>query len=199
MGRRLASAGSEEIRLSEGWNLVLTEPGAYAAPHDISPSSPFIAAPVPGTVAEALEKAGLFDRENPVPLNVRDAWYVCRLFDVEPGDAILRLQGLATICHVFLNGQEILFSESMFTAHEIPVTLTGGDELALCFRALAPRLAEPGARARWRPQMMTPPGLKNFRTTLLGHMPGWCPEIHAIGPWREISLVRRSLVSIDNV
>ena len=199
MRGRLASVGGEELLLAEGWNLILTEPDACATPQDISPSSQFIPAPVPGTVAEALERAGLFDRENPEALNTRDAWYVCRLFDVEPGDALLRLQGLATLCHVFLNGQEILFSESMFAAHEIPVTLAGGDELALCFRALAPRLAEPGARARWRPQMITPPGLKNVRTTLLGHMPGWCPEIHAVGPWRPISLVRRDLVSLDNV
>ena len=199
MRGRLASIGAEESLLSEGWNLILTEPGTCAVPHDIPLSAQLIPAPVPGTVAAALEKAGLFDRENPEPLNMRDAWYLCRLFDAEPGEAILRFEGLATLCHVFLNGQEILFSESMFTAHEIPVTLSGGDELALCFRALGPRLSEPGPRARWRPQMITPAGLKNFRTTLLGHMPGWCPDIHAVGPWRPISLLRRSLISVDNV
>jgi beta-mannosidase len=199
MRGRLASIGAEESLLSEGWNLVLTEPGACATPHDIHLSAQFIPAPVPGTVAAALERAGLFDRENPQPLNTKDAWYLTRLFDTEPGEAILRFEGLATICHVFLNGQEILFSESMFTAHEMPVTLTGGDELALCFRALGPRLSEPGPRARWRPQMITPQGLKNVRNTLLGHMPGWCPEIHAVGPWRQISLVRRGVASVDHV
>ncbi|MBB3542822.1 MULTISPECIES: glycoside hydrolase family 2 protein [unclassified Rhizobium] len=199
MRGRLASVGAEETLLAEGWNLVLTESGACATPHDIPLSAQFIAAEVPGTVAAALEKAGQFDRDNPEPLDTRDAWYLCRLFDVQPGDAILRFEGLATLCHVFLNGQEILSSESMFTIHEIPVTLSGGDELALCFRALAPRLAEPGPRARWRPQMITPQGLKNVRTTLLGRMPGWCPEIHAVGPWRPITVVRRDVVSIDNV
>jgi len=33
----------------------------------------------------------------------------CRLFDAEPGEAILCFAGLATLCHVFLNGQEIDF------------------------------------------------------------------------------------------
>jgi beta-mannosidase len=195
----MASIGAEETLLCEGWNLVLTEPDACANPHDLPMSAQVIAAEVPGTVAAALEKIGLFDRENPQPLDTKDAWYVCRLFDAQPGEVILRFEGLATLCHVFLNGQEILFSESMFTMHEVPATLLGGDELAMCFRALAPRLAEGGPRARWRPQMMTPQGLKNVRTTLLGRMPGWCPEIHAVGPWRPITVVRRDVVSIDNV
>lgn len=199
MQGRLASIGAEETLLTEGWNLVLTEAGAWAAPSEASLATQFIPAPVPGTVAEALEKAGLFDRNNPRPLNTQDAWYICRLFDVAPGEAILRLAGLATHCDVFLNGEKVLSSESMFESHDLPVTLLGGDELAICFRALAPKLAEPGPRARWRPQMITPQGLRMVRTTLLGHMPGWCPEIHAIGPWRPISLLRRGAVAIGDL
>ena len=33
MRGRLASVGAQEVLLSEGWNLVLTEPDAYAVPH----------------------------------------------------------------------------------------------------------------------------------------------------------------------
>ncbi|WP_047453482.1 glycoside hydrolase family 2 protein [Rhizobium rhizogenes] len=189
MHGRLADI-SGKTPLSEGWNLVLTDAGACASPSDLSSSAGLIPAPVPGTVAEALEKAGLFDREHPHPLNDRDAWYLCRLVDAEAGDAVLRLEGLATLCEVFLNGRKILVSESMFEAHDLAVHLQGGDELALCFRALEPRLTEPGPRARWRPQMITPQGLRLVRTTLLGHMPGWCPEIQAVGPWRPVSLLR---------
>ncbi|MDK4739513.1 glycoside hydrolase family 2 protein [Rhizobium sp. CNPSo 3464] len=189
MHGRLASFGGETL-LSEGWNLVLTDAGACASPSDVPLSAGFIPASVPGTVAGALEKAGLFNREHPHPLNDKDAWYLCRLVDADLGNAVLRLDGLATLCEVFLNGRKILVSESMFAAHELAVHLLGGDELALCFRALEPRLAEPGPRARWRPQMITPQGLRLVRTTLLGHMPGWCPEIHTVGPWRPISLFR---------
>lgn len=191
MGGRLADIGGG-MRLSEGWNLVLTEAGTCVSPSDVPLSAGLIPAPVPGTVAEALEKAGLFDRMKPHPLNDRDAWYICRLVDVDSGDAVLRLEGLATLCEVFLNGQKILVSESMFEAHDTAVSLLGGDELALCFRALEPRLSEQGPRARWRPQMITPQGLRLVRTTLLGHMPGWCPEIQAVGPWRSVSLLRPS-------
>ncbi|PST18179.1 beta-mannosidase [Rhizobium sp. JAB6] len=189
MGGRLADL-SGGMRLSEGWNLVLTDAGTCISPSDVPLTSGFIPAPVPGTVAEALEKAGRFDRTKPQPLHDRDAWYICRLVDAEAGEAVLRLEGLATLCEVFLNGQKILVSESMFEAHDVDVTLLGGDELALCFRALEPKLSEPGPRARWRPQMITPQGLRMVRTTLLGHMPGWCPEVQAVGPWRSITLLR---------
>ncbi|APO70337.1 glycoside hydrolase family 2 protein (plasmid) [Rhizobium gallicum] len=188
MQGRLADISGDALQ-SDGWNLVLTDAGACASPSDLSPSAGLIPAPVPGTVAEALEKAGLFDREHPHPLNDRDAWYLCRLVDVNAGDAVLRLEGLATLCEVFLNGQKILVSESMFETHDLAVHLHGGDELALCFRALQARLGKPGPRARWRPQMITPQGLRLVRTTLLGHMPGWCPEIQAVGPWRPVSLL----------
>lgn len=39
--------------------------------------------------------------------------------------------------------------------------------------------------------MMNTQGLRLIRTTALGYMPGWCPEIHAAGPWRPISLIRQ--------
>ncbi|MDQ0564347.1 beta-mannosidase [Rhizobium mesoamericanum] len=187
MQGRLADISGDTLQ-SDGWNLVLTDAAACASPSDLSLSAVF-PTPVPGTVAEALEKAVLFDRGHPHPLNGRDACYLCRLVDVNAGDAVLRLEGLATFCEVFLNGQKILVSASMFEAHDLAVHLHGGDELALCFRALEPGLGEPGPRARWRPQMITPQGLRLVRTTLLGHMPSWCPEIHAVGPWRPVSLL----------
>jgi len=199
MQRRLAGIGARETHLTDGWNLVLTEAGACGRPSEVAALSTFLPAPVPGTVAEALEKAGLFDRENPEPLDGKDAWYLCRLFDEEPGEATLRFLGLATLCDVFLNGEKILTSESMFEAHDVAVTLGGGDELALCFRALGPRLAEPGARARWRPQLITPQGLRNVRTTLLGYMPGWCPEVHAAGPWRPVSVLRPGAIAVRDL
>jgi beta-mannosidase len=87
----------------------------------------------------------------------------------------------------------------MFESYDLPVSLQGGDELALCFRALEQRLAEPGPRARWRPQMITPQGLRNVRTSLLGYMPGWCPEIHPVGPWRPISILRPGPVVIRDL
>src|SRR5262249_1278112 len=91
MQRRLAGIGARETQLTDGWNLVLTEPGACTRPSEVAAlSRQFLPAQVPGTVTEVLEKANLFDRENPEALDCKDAWYLCRLFDEEPGEAILR-------------------------------------------------------------------------------------------------------------
>lgn len=182
--------------LETGWRLTLTPAGSHMDPSALPDDA--IEAFVPGTVAEALEKAGLFDRTNPVPLDHQDAWY--RLDLSEPaGSAILELDGLATFADVFLNEERILSSDSMFHAHEVPVTLTGKDQLSICLRALRPHLSRKLKRARWRTRMISEAGLRGIRTTLLGHMPGWCPEVHAIGPYRPISLVRREAQTVDNI
>ncbi|WP_296020296.1 glycoside hydrolase family 2 protein [uncultured Agrobacterium sp.] len=183
--------------LTEGWRLTLSDANAFARPSDIPADTETIAAPVPGTVAEALENAGQFDRYNQKPLNHLDAWYRVRLEKGEPQTATLHFDGLATIAEVYLNDEIVAHSQSMFEALEVNVELSGSDELAICFRALKPHLEKTGPRARWRPQMMSTQGLRLIRTTALGYMPGWCPEIHAAGPWRPIRLVCHGETAFD--
>lgn len=195
----MAFSGETVRRLDSGWSLCLTDPDAFPRPGDIPADLEHIPALMPGTVAEALEQAGLFDRTAPYPLDDKDAWYVLQLEDERPGEAILRFEGLATLAEIFVNGEAVLASESMFISHDVPVRLTGDDSIAIRFRALGPQLGRKGPRARWRPQMITPAGLRLFRTTVLGRMPGWCPEIHAVGPWRPVSLIRRTSDAISDV
>jgi len=174
--------------LKNGWTLTLSDAGAYAGPGDIPENADRLAAMVPGTVAAALRAAGKFDAGNPTTLENLDAWYRCDLSG-ETGEAVLRFAGLATIAEVYLNDKLILTSDSMFEAHDLSVTLTGTDSLAICFRAIGPHLSKTGPRARWRPRMMRTQGLRLLRTTALGFMPGWCPDVVAVGPWRPISLL----------
>ncbi|WP_117194506.1 glycoside hydrolase family 2 protein [Rhizobium terrae] len=178
--------------LSEGWSLFLTEPGAYGLPGDIPSGLDTLPAIVPGTVAAALEAAGRFDRDDPEPLFDKDAWYRLSLKGEAAGPTVLRFEGLATIAEVYLDDRLVLSSESMFESHEVPVDLAGRETLSICFRALKPHLGKTGPRARWRPRLMNNQGLRLIRTTALGYMPGWCPEVHAVGPWRPILLMRRS-------
>ena len=184
--------------LADGWTLALSAADAYASPTEIPADAEMLPAPVSGTVAGALVDAGRFDPTRPEPLDHQDAWYRILLSEA-PGPAILRFEGLATIAEIWLNGERLHSCESMFEPVDLPVTLTGSDELAIAFRALRQHLSKKGPRARWRPQMMSEQGLRLIRTTPLGYMPGWCPEIHAVGPWRPVTLIRPDAASLKDI
>lgn len=185
--------------LDSGWQMVVSDAGQFVTPTDIPAAQRRIPAPVPGTVAQALEAAGRFDRTQPVELETRDFWYLLDLAGEAPGAARLVFEGLATVSEVYLNGERIVDGRSQFVTHDIPVTLAGGDTLAIAFRALTPHLRASGPRAKWRPQMITPPGMRMVRATLLGHMPGWCTDIHAVGPWRAVHLLREGGVEVEDL
>ncbi|NLH79850.1 MAG: glycoside hydrolase family 2 protein [Phyllobacteriaceae bacterium] len=174
--------------LDTGWTFVSTPPGAASGPGDLAVDLERLPAVVPGTVAAALAAAGRWSLDAPTLLHDRDWWYRARL-DLS-GRRILRFEGLATFAEVFLDGRPILVSESMFLAHEVEVDLVPGMELAIVFRSLAARLetVKP-KRARWRSALVPDQRLRAVRTTLLGHMPGWCPPVDAIGPYRPIVVI----------
>ena len=185
-----AKAGERVRALDRGWSLALTAPGSIAAPDSLGPITDWIDAAVPGTAAQALRDAGRWSLDAPAPLHDRDVWYRLR-FDGD-GPRTLRLGGLATIAEVWLNGERLLSSDSMFVAHAIDVVLRGDNELCLAFRALHPTLAKKKGRGRWRTRLAEPANLRFARTTLLGHMAGWCPPVHAVGPYRPIELVEHA-------
>lgn len=187
-------------RLDTGWQCISTPPGACASPADLPAdlaAQGWLAAPVPGTIASARRAAGQFDVTHPAPLAFDDHWYRLTLNGI--GRRRLRLHGLATLAEVWVDGVKRLDSDSMFVAHDLDIELNGSTTLALCFRSLTPALAAKRSRARWRPRLVTPPTLRNVRTTLLGHMPGWCPSVHAVGPWRPIELLSDARYAIDTI
>ncbi len=98
-------------------------------------------------MAEALERAGLFDRANPTPLDHQDCLVPLDLSE-SPRRRASETGWSGNSCASLLNGQRILNSDSMFHAHEVPVTLTGHDQLAIRFRALRPHLSRKLKRAR---------------------------------------------------
>jgi beta-mannosidase len=183
-------------RLDTGWQCVSTPAGACGSPAQL-PAHGWLAAPVPGTVASARRAAGLLDLAHPPPLAFDDHWYRITLNGM--GKRRLRLHGLATLAEIWLDGVKRLDSDSMFVAHDLDIELNGSTTLALCFRALTPALAAKRPRARWRPRLVSPPTLRNVRTTLLGHMPGWCPSIHAVGPWRPVDLLGDAPHAFDSI
>lgn len=175
-------------RLEGDWTFLETFANAAAHPDELSETGHWLPAPVPGTVASALRAARRWDDASPPPLHQHDYWY--RLQFSGSGRRLLRFNGLATIAEVWLNGQHILTTRHMFAAHQAEVELAGAENvLHICFRALHPWLRTQRGPVRWKPRMIQPPSLRTVRTTLLGHMPGWCPPVHAVGPWRDIELL----------
>ena len=88
---------------------------------------------------------------------------------------MLCLGGLATLAEVFLNGELVLRSESMFARHAIDIgaLVRGRNELSIRCRALVPELAvQRRPRARWRTRLVADNNLRWFRTMLLGRIPG---------------------------
>jgi beta-mannosidase len=186
--------------LSEGWECLTTRAGAYATPAALRAEGQlagWLAAPVPGTIASAWREAGKLNLETPPAFAFDDHWY--RLVLCEKGLRRLRMHGLATLSEVWLDDTKLLDSDSMFVAHDLDLHLDGHATLYLCFRSLSAALGAKRTRARWRPRLAQPATLRNVRTTLLGHMPGWCPPIQAVGPWRPVELLGVSSTSIDRV
>ena len=187
--------GQRIARLDSGWRLALTAAGAAETPAALPAGLDWVPAIVPGTAAQALQAAGRFDLAAPLPLHDKDVWYHVPLN--ERGPRTLRLEGLATCAEVWLNANRLLESANMFRAHEIDVELTGDDHLFIVFRsldkAIESRVAEKrGGRARWRTRLVENNAQRLVRTTLLGHMTGWQPAVHAVGPWRPVSLIEQS-------
>lgn len=167
--------------------MLATPAGAVPAPSDLPAGAGWIAAPVPGTVAQALAVAGRLDEA--ASLDERDHWYRVELRG--HGARLLRFHGLATLAQAWLDDTPILHSDSMFVTHDVRVTLAGQHTLFVCFRALAPHLrtARAARRARWRTRLAEPATLRTVRTSLLGHMPGWFPHHVPTGPWRPVDVL----------
>lgn len=170
--------------LTADWRMVVLPVGSAARPEELA-GLESVPAPVPGTAAEALARAGWFDPAAPTPLQDRDICYSAEV-TVQPGRHRLIFDGLATLCEVWWNGTCVLETDNMFRRHAVEVEAQARNTLVLVFRALTGRLARKLPRARWKTMLIDEPALRGIRTALLGHMPGWCPEIEAVGPWKPV-------------
>ena len=180
--------------IDRGWRMCATPPGACDDPAALASTAPdWLPASVPGTAAGALRDAARFDWTEAANLDDLDHWFRCVLTEMpEPGAGVsLVFGGLATLAEVWLDGERLLVSDNMFIEHRIDVSqrLAGGAvTLHVCCRSLTGRLAERRPRASWRTSLVGHRNLRFLRTSLLGRMPGICPGVPVIGPWREVWL-----------
>jgi beta-mannosidase len=193
----LAMTGRKVQLLDTGWTLALSPPDAWQRPADIQ-EAVWIPAIVPGTAAMALRALGQWSFDEPKPLHDQDIWYRTRIRG--EGRRTLRFEGLATFAEVYLGDQLVCTSRSMFEPLEVEVDFTGEHDIHIAFRSLDQVLAATkGPRARWKTMMIEEPRLRFLRTTLIGHMPGWCPPVDVVGPYRQVFLIEEGAVRATDV
>ena len=194
------------VELCNDWRITLTPLNACADPAGLAAfGDSLLIGSAPGTVLAAAEKAGSDVLKHKSPDDF-DVWYE-RYFDAEstaPSElAFLVFEGLATIADVWLNGEHLLRSENMYLRHEIDVTaaLQSHNQLVIRFASLNSFLEQRRPRPRWRTKLVDHQQLRWVRTTLIGRMPGWhewAHCIHAVGPWRPISLITERQIRLES-
>jgi beta-mannosidase len=195
--------GHDELVLSDGWEVAACRPDSHLDAGTLDELT-WLPAQVPGTAAGALRDAGRWRAGDTRDFDVEDWWFRTRFHataPVEGEEVALELDGIATVAEVFLNSAKLLASDTMFAAHSLDVgaLLAGENELAIRCRALAPLLRERRKpRARWRTRLVEG-NLRFFRTMLLGRAPGFAPGPAAVGPWRPVRLVRRRVVTVEQL
>jgi len=117
--------GPADVLAGSEWSCTSSPPGVLTGPGDHADlGRGWLAAAVPGTVAGALRAVGASEVEQE-RLDGQDWWFRCRFPGPDPASAphgwILECDGLATVSDIWLNGDHLLRSESMFAPHAVPV------------------------------------------------------------------------------
>jgi beta-mannosidase len=193
--------------LRAGWQVTSSAPNAWARPQDIVDAT-WVEAKVPGTAAAAVDPwSRNFDDED---------WFFRTSFpavEIASGDSgssaqaadarfVLEFDGIATVSEVFLNGQLILESSSMWATHAVDVTdaLLAENELVIACRALTPLMSvAKRPRQRWRTRLVHEGNLRWYRAMIFGRSPGYAPAPAPVGPWRPVRLVRRPTAGIEEL
>jgi beta-mannosidase len=189
------------LALTDGWQLAHTPPSACAGPEAlIGFPAQWREAQVPGTVASSIHE----DINDTGNYDADDWWYRATFArpDGPPGTRYrLRLDGLATIAEVWLNGVRIAESRNMFVGLRVDVTdrLVDVNQIAIVFRSLEREVKVRRARPRWKTALVGEQNLRWFRTTLLGRMPGWTPPITCVGPWQPVVLECFDAIDVESV
>jgi beta-mannosidase len=196
--------------LRAGWEVTSSASGAWERPQDIIGAT-WVEARVPGTAAAAVGPGERdFDDED---------WFFRTRFsavEIASGDSgrdasepapgagrfLLEFDGIATVSQVFLNGELILESASMWATHAVDVTerLLPDNELVIACRALSPLMAvAKRPRQRWRTRLVHEGNLRWYRAMIFGRSPGYAPSPAPVGPWRPVRLVRKPTSGIEEL
>ncbi|MCX6130307.1 MAG: glycoside hydrolase family 2 protein, partial [Proteobacteria bacterium] len=173
-------------------------PGQASKPCELDQQAgTWMLAEVPGTVASARRRAGQFEYGTE-DFDDKDHWYRARVCLPEDQSVSLRFNGLASLADVFWNDDLILSSDNMFHEHSVDMKdYRGQGILTIRFRSVRKALTERKPRARWRTRLVDHQQLRWIRTTLLGHIPAWCPPVSCVGPFRSIEIETHDVFSLE--
>lgn len=175
--------------LHTGWSVCAVPAGAPAPPAEA-----FAPISAPLTAAAAMRELRTWTLDGPAQdFDAQDWWYRAVFDRPHEDSSVLGFDGLATVANLWLNGQELGASRSMFVARRFdvgPLLRPSGNELLIRFSSLLAELATRRPRPRWRAPMVAHQQLRWWRTTLLGRTPGWSPPAAPVGPWRDVWLAR---------
>lgn len=159
------------------WQVLRREPGAVAGPEELT--ADWAAAPtldIPATVATAYEG-------NP---DDHDWWYRTTLTAAHTTS--IEFEGLTFPATVFLDGSPVAECESMFLPLRIECD-AGDHEVVIRFASLNRWLETRRPRGRWRSTLVSAPGLRWARTTLIGRAPVYGNLPAPVGIWRPVTAV----------
>ncbi|HEV2575334.1 MAG TPA: glycoside hydrolase family 2 protein [Beijerinckiaceae bacterium] len=185
-------------RIDPAWSFMLTVPDACAEATAALQQKGWTPLPALAPAQAAMRDLHLSLPEGVASLHDCDAWYAATL--VGNGDVRLVFEGLATFADIWLDDVKLASSANMFRPVECALTLNGHHRLAFVCRSLSRRLSQvEGKRARWRVAMIPEQKLRFVRTSLLGHMPGWCPNVAISGPWRPVHILPARIPHLSNL
>jgi beta-mannosidase len=197
MAGLVRSTSQKVVALAEGWEFARTDPEQAKAPGGLA-GIPLEWRPVrlPATVAQALgvvAEAGIDRRD----IDDSDYWFRTRFQSpAEPWS--LRFNGLATLCEVWIDGEQVLACDNMFVDYEYSAGSQRARpvELAIRFKSQRSAVRKARPRARWRTRLVDDPALRDLRTTMFGRMPGWPALVPAVGPWRGVDLIEHGALTV---
>lgn len=160
------------------WQLVRTAPGQFTVPIDLDGMwGAAVPVEAPTTVATADQLTNTDDF---------DWWQQCAFTVDEP--TTIEFAGLTFPATVFLDGQPVAQCESMFLPLHVECG-SGEHELTIHFGSLNHWLKTRRPRGRWRSTLVSSPGLRWARTTLIGRAPIYGDLPAPVGIWRPIKVV----------
>ena len=173
-----------------------------------------IPAEVPGTVFETLIENDIIEdpfyglREHEVSWVYESEWIYKTEFNLDPGfldhkNIILRFHGLDTISEILFNGENLGFTDNMFTRYEYDVKLmlkSEGNSLIVKFKS--PTLTAREQKEKKGIDLNTGyaaiPGVPYLRKAQYSFGWDWGPKLPDIGIWQPVELVGYDNIRIDS-